>query len=74
MTGTWLTFRRALVLVFLAATLAAAAGIGVRATFGAHVAVDEVQYLLSALSLAEDGNLDISDEWADRRWADFADA
>jgi len=74
MTGTWLTLRRALVLVFLAATLAAAAGIGVRATVGAHVAVDEVQYLLSALSLAEDGNLDISDEWADRRWADFADA
>jgi hypothetical protein len=36
--------------------------------------VDEVQYLLSALSVAEDGNLDISDEWADQRWADFTDA
>jgi len=68
-----LTVRRAVVLVFLTATLAAAAGIGVRATFGAHVAVDEVQYLLSALSVAEDGDLDISDEWTDRRWADFAD-
>lgn len=69
-----LTVRRAMVLVFLTATLAAAAGIGVRATFGAHVAVDEVQYLLSALSVAEDGNLDISDEWSDRRWAEFADS
>ncbi|HEX2498043.1 MAG TPA: hypothetical protein VHO00_04535 [Actinomycetes bacterium] len=68
-----LTVRRAVVLVFLVATVAAAAGIGVRATFGAHVAVDEVQYLLSALSVAEDGNLDISDEWAEQRWADFAD-
>ncbi|HKE51933.1 MAG TPA: hypothetical protein VKE25_10520 [Actinomycetes bacterium] len=68
-----LTVRRAVVLVFLVATIAAAAGIGVRATFGAHVAVDEVQYLLSALSVAEDGNLDISDELAEQRWADFAD-
>lgn len=68
-----LTIRRAVVLVFLAAAAAAATGIGVRATFGAHVAVDEVQYLLSALSVAEDGNLDISDEWAGQRWADFAD-
>ena len=69
-----LTLRRAVVLVFVLATVAAAAGIGVRAAFGAHVAVDEVQYLLSALSVAEDGNFDISDEWADQRWAAFADA
>jgi len=54
---------------FVAATL----GIGVRATFGAHVAVDETQYVLSALSLAEDRNLDISDELAQQRWRDFAD-
>ncbi len=73
MTAGRLSLRRALVLVFLVGTVAAAAGIGVRATFGAHVAVDEVQYLLSALSLAVDGNLDIADEWADQRWAAFAD-
>src|SRR5262245_60231667 len=54
---------------FVAATL----GIGVRATFGAHVAVDETQYVLSALSLAEDHNLDITDELAQQRWRDFAD-
>src|SRR4029453_19582163 len=47
--------------------------IGVRATFGAHVAVDETQYVLSALSLAEDGNLDISDELAQKRGRDFPD-
>ncbi|KWX00370.1 hypothetical protein TH66_16295 [Carbonactinospora thermoautotrophica] len=66
-------FRRVLVLVFCAGFLAAALGIPVRATFGAHVAVDETQYVLSALSLSEDGNLDISDELAERRWRAFAD-
>ncbi len=52
---------------------AAALGIGVRATFGAHVAVDETQYALTALSLAEDGDLDIADELGAQRWRDFAD-
>jgi hypothetical protein len=64
----------ALALVFAVAVLAAACGIGVRATDRAHAAVDEPQYLLTALSLAEDGNLDISDELADGRWRAFADA
>ena len=48
-------------------------GIGVRALYGAHVAVDEQQYLLTAISLAEDGNLDITDELAEQRWRAFAD-
>ena len=65
--------RRAMALVFLVAMAAAAVGIGVRATYGAHVAVDEVQYALTATSLIEDGDLDISDEWAEQRWRDFAD-
>jgi len=65
--------RVAVCAVAVLAALSAALGIGVRATFGAHVAVDEVQYLLSALSLAEDGNLDISDELAEQRWRAFAD-
>ncbi|HET6755924.1 MAG TPA: hypothetical protein VFH23_18445 [Jiangellaceae bacterium] len=56
-------------------TIAAALlGIGVRATDGGHAAVDEPQYLLTAISLWEDGNLDISDELADRRYRDFFDA
>jgi hypothetical protein len=64
---------RAGVAVFLVAVFAAALGIGVRASFGAHVAVDEPQYALTALSLAEDLDLDISDELAERRWRVFAD-
>src|SRR4030095_243713 len=67
------TLSTAMVAVAVGAFIAAALGIGVRATFGAHVAVDETQYVLSALSLAEDGNLDISDELAQRRWGAFAD-
>ncbi|HEX2177443.1 MAG TPA: hypothetical protein VHG70_16185 [Nocardioidaceae bacterium] len=54
-----------------AAFLAAVLGIGVDATYGAQAGVDEPQYLLSALSLAEDGDLDISDELAAQRWRDF---
>ncbi|SNR43161.1 hypothetical protein SAMN06265360_105257 [Haloechinothrix alba] len=65
--------RAAIVAVAVLAVLSAALGIGVRATFGAHVAVDETQYLLTALSLAEDGDLDISDELAGHRWRPFAD-
>ena len=63
----------AVVAVAVLAALAAGAGIGVRGIVAAHVAVDEVQYLLTALSLAEDGNLDIADELAEQRWRPFAD-
>lgn len=65
--------RVAICAVAAVAVLAAALGIGVRATFGAHVAVDETQYLLTAISTAEDGNLDLADELAERRWRPFAD-
>jgi hypothetical protein len=51
--------------------LASAAGIPVRATYGAQLTADEPQYLLSALSLAEDGDLNIADELAAERWRDF---
>jgi len=57
--------------VGLAAALAAAAGAAAPATYGARTTADEPQYLLSALSLAEDGDLDIADELADRRWRAF---
>jgi hypothetical protein len=60
--------------VFLAVTLWALLGAGVRATYGARVTADEPQYLLSAISLAEDGDLDIADELAAGRWRDFHDA
>jgi hypothetical protein len=62
-----------MVVVGLLSVLAAGLGIGVRATHGGHAAVDEPQYLLSALSLWEDHDLDISDELADRRFLAFHD-
>lgn len=65
--------RLAMLVVGLLAVLAAGLGIGVRATHGGHAAVDEPQYLLSALSLWEDHDLDISDELADRRFLAFHD-
>jgi hypothetical protein len=57
--------------VGLVAALAAAAGAGAPATYGARTTADEPQYLLTALSLAEDGDLDIADELAGERWRDF---
>jgi hypothetical protein len=64
----------AMLVAGLAAVLAAGLGAGVRTTFGGQAAVDEPQYLLTALSLWEDHSLDISDELAERRWLDFHDA
>jgi len=66
--------RLAMLLVGLLTVLAAGLGIGVRATGGGYAAVDEPQYLLSALSLWEDHDLDIADELADRRFLAFHDA
>ena len=54
--------------------VAALAGIGARATYGAQVTADEPQYLLSAISVAEDGDLDIADELEQRRWRAFHEA
>ena len=53
------------------AFLAAAAGILVSATHETRTTADEPQYLLTAISLAEDGDLDIADELADGRWRPF---
>ena len=64
----------AMLVAAFAAVLAAGLGAGVRTTFGGQAAVDEPQYLLTALSLWEDHSLDISDELAERRWRDFHDA
>jgi hypothetical protein len=50
---------------------AAAAGILVPATHGTWTTADEPQYLLTAISLAEDHDLDIADELADGRWRPF---
>lgn len=65
------SLRWAMLLVAVVAIAAAALGIGVRTGFGAHVSSDEPQYLLTALSLFEDGDLDVADEIAERRWVVF---
>ena len=46
-------------------------GIPAHATYGARVTADEPQYLLTALSLGDDGDLDISDELADEAYRPF---
>ena len=69
--GRSLSARGAVVVVAVWAGLAAAAGIPAPAWPRAQTIADEPQYLLSALSLAEDRDLDIADELADERWRDF---
>ena len=45
--------------------------IGARATYGARVTSDEPQYLITAISIGEDFDLDISDELAERRFEPY---
>jgi hypothetical protein len=63
----------AMLVVALLATLSAGLGAGVRSTYGGHAAVDEPQYLLTALSLAEDRSPDIADELREERWRPYHD-
>ena len=55
----------------LVALAGALAGVPARATYGARTTADEPQYLLTAVSLARDGDLDISDELAGQVWRAF---
>lgn len=64
---TWST----MALVGLLAAACAAAGVPVRSSIFAQITGDEPEYLLTAISLAEDFSLDISDEIADERYRDF---
>ncbi len=50
---------------------AAAAGLSARATYGAQTTADEPYYLLTAQSLAADGDLDIADELTDRAYTPY---
>lgn len=65
---------RRLLLVGVICALAAAASAWCRGSYGARLVGDEPQYLLSAISIAEDGDLDISDELAAQRWRPFHQA
>lgn len=53
------------------AFVAAALGIGIPATSHERVAVDEPQYLLTAQSIARDGDLDIANQLAGQSWREF---
>ncbi|MXZ68918.1 MAG: hypothetical protein F4Z17_08075 [Acidimicrobiia bacterium] len=46
-------------------------GIPARATYGAQVSADEPQYLLTALSIAQDGDLDIANQRYSGAYRDF---
>ncbi len=48
-----------------------ASGIGARATYNTRTTADEPQYLLSAISLFEDGDLNIADERVEGRFLAF---
>lgn len=63
-----------MVLTGLAVAAWCAIGVPLRATYGARTTADEPQYLLTAISLGEDGDLDIGDERADERWRAFHEA
>lgn len=58
-------------LVAVVAAVAALLGIAGRATYGMRTSGDEPHYLVTALSLGEDGDLDVSDEIADDRYRPF---
>ena len=60
-----------LVVVALVVAAGALAALPARATNLARTTADEPQYLLSAISLAEDRDLDISDELREERWREF---
>lgn len=60
--------------VALVAAAAALAALGVRSSYGARATGDEPQYLLTALSLWHDRDLDVSDEIAARAYAPFHEA
>jgi len=63
--------RRWQLLCAVAAVIAGLVGIDAQATYGARVSADEPQYLLTAISLYEDFDLDISDELAEDRFRPF---
>lgn len=72
----WSPRRLAVALVALGTLAAGVAAVGttVRATYGAQTTADEPQYLLTALSLFDDGDLNIADELSGERWRDFHEA
>lgn len=63
--------RRVVGIVAVAAFVACALGVPVRATSRQQVSGDEPHYLLTAISLFEDASLDVSDEYTQERFLPF---
>ena len=61
-------------LVGLGVFLVTLAGLPIRAAYGARTSADEPQYLLTALSIAEDRDLDIADQRRSGAYRDFHEA
>lgn len=65
------SLRLAMVIVALVAFGAAAAGVGVRAAYAERTTADEPHYLVTAISIWSDGDLDVYDEFLHRDYAPF---
>ena len=65
------SLRVAMLIVALVAFGAAAAGVGVRATENERTTADEPHYLVTAISIWSDGDLDVYDEFLHRDYAPF---
>ena len=66
--------RSRLALVGLIAFAVSLLAVDARSTYGARVSSDEPQYLITAMSLWEDFDLDVSDEIIERRYEPFHEA
>lgn len=65
------SLKRACLVVGALTALWCVAAVPARATYGVRTTGDEPHYLLTALSLGEDRDLDVADELDDRRWQPF---
>ncbi|HTI33140.1 MAG TPA: hypothetical protein VL422_05635 [Miltoncostaea sp.] len=65
------SLRAAMLLVALMAFGAAAAGVGVKAAYAERTTADEPHYLVTAISIWSDGDLDVYDEFLHRDYAPF---
>jgi hypothetical protein len=74
MTAPATRLRLAVVAIGLVTTAWACLGLGARASYGGRTTADEPQYLLTAISLWEDGDLEITDELAAERYRPFHEA
>ena len=69
-----MNLRRVVLAVGALVAVVTLVGLPARATYGTRTSADEPQYLMSALSLGEDGDLDISDERYSAAYRSFHEA